>query len=831
MAVSARQTLPSVPPVNDRSLRVGLFLRGGSYAYQDEIVIGAHQECSARGVDLTCLSGGNITVRDPRNFIYALPDRGDLDAVIFVKGTMGAGDGDPAVVALAERMRPLPICMIGAREQGVPCVAIDNSSGVRALTGHLIEKHDCRRIAFVTGHGREAEHRLAGYWAAHHDRGLKPDDKLMIHGDFRFSAGQDAVAQLFDGGGRRCDAIVAANDWMALGALEALRARGLRVPEDVAVVGFDDVDEARFTTPPLTTVRQAPRQLGIAAVRLVLGLARGEAGDDVVLQTVPQIRQSCGCFRGTRRGEPDLPGDADRTTDAPDYAAWARATAARGPAPDPSLRADWAEQMVGAIRKDLEGTAHDNFLATVDEIVGGAADLGNVSAWHQPVATLRREVVRDLDGTTALALAEAIFERAHILIGDHAERTQGRRRLETEEASRALEELGTDVRTSLDHASIGRALAAHLPGLRVRSCSVVVHQPGREATGDDDARLIIAWDSEGGLSTVGAGVDFRAGHLLPPAFRPPRRHTLVVQPLCFQTEALGWCLMEMDPPRAAVCEAIPAQISAALKATSLQEQLVLEATKRELAERSRLEHEIELAARIQMGILPEDRNVSGLAISASMIPATEVGGDYFDILPFPGGCWLGIGDVAGHGLHAGLVMMMIQSAVSAITHDRPHASPAEVWEAVNAVLCDNIRTRLDRDEHATLTLIRYEDSGRCLYAGAHEEIAIYRAGQGRVERLPTLGVWAGIGRNYPAGTTADRELVLEPGDTVLLHTDGITEARNSAREMFGLSRLCGVLEQTADRDVEGIRNQILAEVANFTPTQADDMTVVVLRYR
>ena len=103
--------------------------------------------------------------------------------------------------------------------------------------------------------------------------------------------------------------------------------------------------------------------------------------------------------------------------------------------------------------------------------MGGAAEVGNVSAWHQPVATLRREVVRDLDAASLeLLMAESIFERAHILIGDHAERVQGRRRLETEAAFRALEELGTDVRTSLDRPSIGRALAAHLPSLRISSC-------------------------------------------------------------------------------------------------------------------------------------------------------------------------------------------------------------------------------------------------------------------------------------------------------------------------------------------------------------------------
>jgi serine phosphatase RsbU (regulator of sigma subunit) len=176
-------------------------------------------------------------------------------------------------------------------------------------------------------------------------------------------------------------------------------------------------------------------------------------------------------------------------------------------------------------------------------------------------------------------------------------------------------------------------------------------------------------------------------------------------------------------------------------------------------------------------------------------------------------------------------MMMIQSIVSAITHDRPGASPAEVWTAVNTVLCDNVRVRLERDEHATLTLIRYEEGGRCVYAGAHEDILIHRASSRQCERLPTLGVWAGMSSDLPASAAVDRELRLQPGDTMLLHTDGITEARNAAREMFGLQRLCRALERASVRDVDGVRDHILREVREFTSTQADDMTVVVLRYR
>jgi serine phosphatase RsbU (regulator of sigma subunit) len=254
-------------------------------------------------------------------------------------------------------------------------------------------------------------------------------------------------------------------------------------------------------------------------------------------------------------------------------------------------------------------------------------------------------------------------------------------------------------------------------------------------------------------------------------------------------------------------------------------------TKRERAERARLEHEIELAASIQTGILPKAPQVSRLELATAMVPATEVGGDYFDILPFEGGCWLGIGDVAGHGLHAGLLMMMIQSIVAATTRDRPLASPAHVWTILNAVVYENVRARLERDEHATLTLMRYQDNGRLLYAGAHEDILVHRAGRRTVERIATEGFWAGMMNDPPPSLTPDLECQLEPGDTVLLHTDGITEARNAARELFGTARLIQAFERAADRTVGEIRDRILDEVRAFMATQLDDLTLVVLRYR
>ena len=244
-----------------------------------------------------------------------------------------------------------------------------------------------------------------------------------------------------------------------------------------------------------------------------------------------------------------------------------------------------------------------------------------------------------------------------------------------------------------------------------------------------------------------------------------------------------------------------------------------------------MSQELEIAARIQTGILPRQPSVPGLEIATGMRPATEVGGDYFDILPCPDGCWLGIGDVAGHGLHTGLVMLMIQSIVAATTHVSPNVTPSQAWLVLNTVLHENVRRRLQRDEHATLTLLRYHRDGRLDFAGAHEDLVLYRARLGTCERLPTPGLWAGILAQPPPNSIQDGTCQLEPGDVLLLYTDGLIESRNSELGQYGIDRLCSGLESVAQHSVAEIRDHILSDLGAWTTQQRDDLTLVVLRYR
>ena len=272
------------------------------------------------------------------------------------------------------------------------------------------------------------------------------------------------------------------------------------------------------------------------------------------------------------------------------------------------------------------------------------------------------------------------------------------------------------------------------------------------------------------------------------------------------------------------------QISVALQGARLIRRVDQEVAERERAERQRLAHELSLAARIQASVLPQRIEVTGLDISAKMLPASEVGGDCYDVLPCAGGAWLSIGDVAGHGLGPGVVMMMLQSSVAAVLRANPDVSPAAALEVVNAVLFDNLKHRLQQGEHATLMLLRYESSGHFRFAGAHEEPLIYRAKSGRCEFLPAPGLWVGIKADV-GGQMPESQNRLEPGDVLLLYTDGVVEARNARKEQYGVQRLARQLEAVHAEPVERIRDHLLSVVQHWMDAQRDDITLMVVRQR
>jgi phosphoserine phosphatase RsbU/P len=246
------------------------------------------------------------------------------------------------------------------------------------------------------------------------------------------------------------------------------------------------------------------------------------------------------------------------------------------------------------------------------------------------------------------------------------------------------------------------------------------------------------------------------------------------------------------------------------------------------AERDRLERELEIARVLQTALLPKQTATHGFEIHGKMVPATEVGGDYYDVIPVDGACWVGIGDVAGHGLRAAIVMLMVQSMIATLARARPEAPPSEILRATNAALWDGTRERLQVKDHVTCTLFRCGIDGRVRYAGAHEPTLIVRA-TGECERIAADGTWLSVVRDL-GDKNPDRDFELGYGDTMVLYTDGAIEARNAANEELGLERFRGVLDGAHACSVTEIAESLLRVVQAWQTVQRDDITLLVVRY-
>jgi serine phosphatase RsbU (regulator of sigma subunit) len=237
--------------------------------------------------------------------------------------------------------------------------------------------------------------------------------------------------------------------------------------------------------------------------------------------------------------------------------------------------------------------------------------------------------------------------------------------------------------------------------------------------------------------------------------------------------------------------------------------------------------EMELAKRIQTALLPDSEKLEGFEIAATMFTAKEVGGDYYDIIETPsGGKWVTIGDVSGHGVDSGLVMMMAETSIASTVNTLSDASPSVVIDSVNTVIRENI-SRLGSDHYMTLMAIRIDDA-QMEVAGKHQDLIIYRASSNKTEVVSTDGTWLGITDDM-GKFLKDKTIHFETGDTLLLFTDGITEAMDHSGELYGQIRLEQSFNRYADLPVGKLLDKIIQEVQHFQEDQLDDMTLVVLK--
>ncbi|WP_341734857.1 PP2C family protein-serine/threonine phosphatase [Microcoleus sp. EPA2] len=251
------------------------------------------------------------------------------------------------------------------------------------------------------------------------------------------------------------------------------------------------------------------------------------------------------------------------------------------------------------------------------------------------------------------------------------------------------------------------------------------------------------------------------------------------------------------------------------------------------AENVRMSAELDVTRKIQQMLLPKDRElkaVIGLDIAGFMESADEVGGDYYDVLQQDGRVKIGIGDVTGHGLESGVLMIMVQTAVrTLLAYNEP--DPVRFLSAINRAIYDNVQ-RMKSDKNATLALLDYEE-GMLKLSGQHEEMIVVRS-NGSVERFDTIDLGFPIGLDVDITEfVAEKMVQLYKGDVVVLYTDGITEAENMDKMLYGLERLIDVIQMNWQRTASEIRYAVIDDVRSHIGEQKifDDITLLILKQK
>lgn len=252
-----------------------------------------------------------------------------------------------------------------------------------------------------------------------------------------------------------------------------------------------------------------------------------------------------------------------------------------------------------------------------------------------------------------------------------------------------------------------------------------------------------------------------------------------------------------------------------------------------ISENIRMSAELNVTRKLQQMILPKKSEleaIEGLEIAGFMEPADEVGGDYYDVLQHKGIVKIGIGDVTGHGLEAGMLMLMAQTAVRTLLESE-QADAVKFLDILNRTLYANIQ-RMNFDKTMTLTLLDYAD-GVLRLSGQHEEIIVLRSG-GKVELIDTMDLGFPIGLEWQIFDLINSQNIqLNPGDVVVLYTDGITEAENINRELYGLERLTEVVRNNYQQSAVAIKKAVIEDVRQHIGSQKvfDDITLVVLKQK
>jgi sigma-B regulation protein RsbU (phosphoserine phosphatase) len=814
---------------------IGVLVEELSGVYQKGIWPGIVHAAKKNGLNCLCFTGGTL-LKSPvdiwqyqRNILYDFAQAYPLSGLI-VFGSLASYVEDQRKTDFITRFSHLPVVTLTETDARVPAIYADNKKGMRDLVRHLVEDHGCRRFAFVTGPAgnSEAEERLGLLTATLAGYGLALDSEGIFAGNFtreRGAMAAEALAKHIDD----FDVLVTADDQSALGAIEALGALGIGVPEQIAVTGFDDIEESAVSTPPLTTVHQPLFELGSLAVSSLVKRMRRETVDSRCLLDAPLvIRQSCGCFQRTI---PVLAAQTDPV------AAITTSLAIE----DPAL-ASATGKLLSVFFSDLPARRDDRFLRQFI-LLAAQGSLGEheIAHWSGALAAANAYCKTACRDDEAAFAASLLLEAASILCA-LTYRRQGFQHIQDARDYRFIHDIGASITSSLSISDMVETIGRELPRVGIATFHIALYD---KPAGDCSEAHMLLSVKRGKNIPIASTTPFPSAHLLPgPLIETTAPATCIIEPLYFQSSQFGYALFEAGHMGADVLPIIGGYLSSALHTRLLIDRIesqkkILQTANKELVELRAKEYayleavkgELELGQKIQLSFLPQKiPQPHGWEMDAFFMPAREVSGDFYDVFMLdPSTLAFVIGDVSGKDIGAALFMSRIQILLRAVT-ERAFADKkplADTLRTVNEYIARQYEQAYAAVMFATL-FYGFLDLKRGIlwYINAGHPSPVILNKAALKMKLPQTGPAIGLDAS---STFREEEVTLAKGDLLLAYTDGVVEAKNAAGEFFSAPRLTALLSEnnpSATAMVGRIKTALKEHMKNAIPY--DDITMLAL---
>jgi DNA-binding LacI/PurR family transcriptional regulator len=578
---------------------IGVLAYGMQHTIGHDVWKGIHAVAKTRDVNVLWLVGDQIRCpfgefREQANIIYDFANPDTVDGLLIWGGALFPHLDAEEIQRFSARYHPLPIVCMSHVLPGTPSVVVGNYQGMYDVLAHLIEVHGYRRIAFMRGptkKGGEADERYRAYCDVLKEYNLPYDPALVMAGNNEKLPAARAMRMLLKGRGlqpsKDFEAVAASNDTMALAILHVFQECGIRVPQDVALVGFDDLGPARAVTPPLTTVKYSFETLGRqAANALLAGLAGEDVPEQMVVPLNVIVRESCGCR------------DANVTRAAVSFEHTTEQPASAGKMSSSSKQAeiltaiqhlieprtdmsDWVLSVVEAFLSACQKGVARHGLDVLQEVLRQVvAAEGDVEIWQDIVSVMRNQLEAGAFEPAQRMCVESLCQQARVVIAKMARRAQEAKRLHMAEQEQILREIGARLLTTFEVEGLMDVLAEELPGLDIPACYVTLYEDPQPYAYPQSApewsRVCLTYHKHDGIAVSNTPDNdnaaentgrFPTRQLLPQHVLPDgRRYEFVIMPLYFREHQIGTrclrarpgkasCIMPCAPKSAAPCKA------------------------------------------------------------------------------------------------------------------------------------------------------------------------------------------------------------------------------------------------------------------------------------